>query len=35
MASTWGVKLEEHAGALEVLYKNEHFVIGNGYASAA
>ena len=29
MASTWVVKLKEHAGAHEVLVKNVHLLIGN------
>lgn len=28
MASTWVVKLKEHAGALVDLDKNEHYVVG-------
>ena len=28
MASTWVLKLKEHAGALEDLVKNEHFLVG-------
>jgi hypothetical protein len=28
MASTWELKLKEHAGAPEVLSKNGHFIVG-------
>ena len=35
MASTWVVKLKEHAGPHGELVKNVYFVIGNDYALAA